>query len=92
MPEKPQEQQPQGAVNGGGDREPVNGSGGANKDNDNEIADQVRRQEDLSLTDHLNRRLLTSFLARINNAGAQEQDAAAAPRTEADQDGDDFAV
>ena len=32
----------------------------------NEIVNQVRRQEDLTLTDHVNRRLLTSFLTRIN--------------------------
>ena len=33
----------------------------------NEIVDQVRRQEDLTLTDHVNRRLLTSLLTRINS-------------------------
>ncbi|KAK3915079.1 putative glutamyl-tRNA reductase 3, chloroplastic [Frankliniella fusca] len=82
MPERPEKL----AVNG--DSKISSATGG-----ENQIVDQVRQQEDLTLTDHLNRRLLTSFLTRINSGAAQEaQENSAQPAdaVSAQPDQDDF--
>lgn len=87
MPEKPEAQVP--AVNGDA---PSPAESGANS----EILAQVRRQEDLTLTDHVNRRLLTSFLSRINNqlpeAAGNPPSTETSSSVSAPSDNDDFAA
>lgn len=86
MPENPQ----QPAVNGDRGEAAVAGNAA-----NGEILDQVRRQEDLTLTDHVNRRLLASFLSRINSSATSVQESESnVPNgnSAVNDDNDDFAA
>lgn len=71
----------------------------ANPDSSNsDIVNQVRRQEDLTLTDHVNRRLLTSLLTRINNdvpdsaVGNSQNSEQASTEPDSTPESDDFSA